>query len=62
MNTMRRKDVYGVLQRWIMPVKDHSTGLVYLVALPRKTAAFVAAKLEKPFGFVEYPHIFHTGM
>ncbi len=45
-----------------MTVKDHSTGLVYLAALPRKTAVFVAKKLEKYFGFVGYPHIFHTGM
>ncbi len=62
MRTMRKKDLYGVMQHWIMTVKDHSTGLVYLTALPRKTAVFVAAKLEKYFGFVGYPHIFHTGM
>ncbi len=62
MRTMRKKDVYGVMQCWIMTVKDHSTGLVYLTALPRKTAVSVAAELEKYFGFVGYPHIFHTGM
>ena len=63
MRTMRKKDdVYGVMQHWIMTVKDHSTGLVYLATLPRKTAMFVANKLEKYFGFVGYPHIFHTGM
>jgi hypothetical protein len=62
MRTMRKKDVYGQMQRWIMTVKDHSTGLVYLCALPRKKAAFVAAKLEKFFGFVGYPEIFHTGV
>jgi hypothetical protein len=38
------------------------TGLVYLTAIPRKTAVFAAAELEKYFGFVGYPHIFHTGM
>ncbi len=45
-----------------MTVKDHSTGLVYLDALPRKTAVFVAAELEKYFCFVGYPHISHTVM
>ncbi len=45
-----------------MTITDHSTDLVYLAALPRKTAMFVATELEKYFGFVGYPHIFHTGM
>ncbi len=62
MRTMRKKDVYGVMQHWIMTVKDHSTSLVYLTALPRKTAVFVAAKLKKYYSFVGYLHIFHTGM
>jgi hypothetical protein len=62
MRTMRKKDVYGVMQCWMMTVKDHSTGLVYLAALPRKTAMFVVNKLEIYFCFVGYPHIFHTGM
>jgi hypothetical protein len=62
MRTMRKMDVYEVMQRWIMTVKDHSTGLVYLAAFPRKTAEIVANELEKYFGFVRYPHIFHTGM
>jgi hypothetical protein len=60
--TMRKRDVYGQMQRWIMTVKDHSTRLVYLCALPRKKATFVAAELEKFFGFVGYPEIFHTGV
>ncbi len=62
MRTMWKNDVYGVMQHWIMTVKDHSTGLVYLAALPRKTAVFVANEMEKYFGFVGCPHIFHTGM
>ncbi len=62
MRTMRKKDVYRVMQHWIMTIKDHSTSLAYLAALPRKTAMFVANKLEKYFGFVGYPHIFHTGI
>ncbi len=62
MRTMRKKNVYGVMHRWIMTIKDHSTGLVYLAVLPRKTAVFITAKLEKYFNFVGYPHIFHTGI
>lgn len=61
MRTIRRRDVYGHMQRWIMTVKDHSTGLIYLCALPRKMAKYVAAELEKIFGFIGYPQIFHTG-
>jgi hypothetical protein len=45
-----------------MMVKDHLTGLVYLCALPRKKAQFVAAELEKYFGLIGYPEIFHTGV
>ena len=62
MRTLRRKDVYENMMRWIMTVKDNSTGLIYLVALPRKMAKYVAVELEKYFGFVGYPSIFHTGM
>jgi hypothetical protein len=61
MRTIWRKDVYGNMMRWILTVKDHSTGLIYLVALPQKMAKYVAAELEKYFGFVGYPSIFHTG-
>ncbi len=43
-------------------MKDHSTGMVYLCALPCKKAMFVAGELEKVFGFVGYPENFHTGV
>jgi hypothetical protein len=59
---MRKRDVYGQMQCWIMTLKDHSTSLVYLCVLPWKKAKFVAAELEKFFGFVGYPEIFHTGV
>jgi len=52
MRSMRKRDIYDRMQCWIMTITDHSTGLVYLCALPRKKAAFVAAELEKFFGFI----------
>jgi hypothetical protein len=61
MQTMRKKDVYGQMQCWIMTVKGHLTGLMYLCALLRKKADFVAAELEKFFGLAGYTAIFHTG-
>ena len=60
MRTMRKHDVYGLMKRWIMTVKDHSTGLVYLASLPQKKAEYVAAELENYFGFAGFPHILHT--
>ncbi len=62
MRTLRKRDVYGQMQRWIMTVKDHSIGMVYLCVLPCKKAIFVAAELKKFFGFVGYPENFHTGV
>ncbi len=62
MRAMRKRDIYGNMQRWIMTVKDHSIGLVYLCALPRKKASFVSAELEKYFGLIGSPEIFHTGV
>ncbi len=50
MRAMMKRDIYGNMQHWIMTVKDHSTGLVYLCALPQNKAIFVAAELEKYFG------------
>ena len=57
---LRKRDPFGVLMRWIMTVKDHATGLTYICALPRKTAKCVAYELQKYFGLVGYPKIFHT--
>ena len=62
MRAMRKRYIYGNMQRWIMTVKDHLTGLVYLCALPQKKAIFVAAELEKYFGLIGYPEIFHPVM
>jgi hypothetical protein len=60
MRSLRRRDVYGVMQCWIMTVKDHSTGLTYITSLPRKRASYVAFELSKLFGLIGYPAIFHT--
>ena len=46
--------------KWIMTAKDHSTGLTAVFALPRKCAKYVAHELDKYFGLVGYPTIFHT--
>jgi transposase InsO family protein len=48
------------MMRWIMTVKDHATGFVYICALPRKRPGLVAYKLQEYFGVIGYPIIFHT--
>jgi len=60
MRKLRKRDPFGILMRWIMTVKDHATGLVYLTALPRKRAECVAYKLQEIFGVIGFPRIFHT--
>jgi hypothetical protein len=60
MRTQRKVDIHGVTQCWIMIVKDYSTSLIHLSALPRKKALFVAHELEIYFGFVSYLQSFYT--
>ncbi len=43
-----------------MTIKDHTTGLTYLCALPRKRPHFIAYKLQEIFGIIGYPKIFHA--
>jgi len=57
---LRKRDPFGVLMRWVMTLKDHATGFVYLCALPRKKPRLVAYKLQEIFGAIGYPKIFHT--
>jgi hypothetical protein len=45
---------------WVLTIKDHATGLMYLCALPRKRPDLVAYKLQEIFGVIGYPKIFHT--
>ena len=57
---LRKRDPVGVLMRWVVTIKDHSTGLTYLCALPRKRPHLIAYKLQEIFGIIGYPKIFHT--
>jgi hypothetical protein len=60
MRTQRKKEVDGIMQRWIMTIKDYSTNLMFLSGLPCKKTNYVVHKLEKYFGLVGYPQIFQT--
>ena len=60
MRKMKRKNIYGVFQRWILTVKDHATGWTHIRSLPRKKAKFVAHELDFIFGFIGCPRIFHS--
>lgn len=55
------KDSYGHLMQWILSLKDYSTQLTYLTALPEKKASFVAYELDKIFGLIGYPTILYMG-
>ncbi len=57
---LRKRDPFGVLMRWVLVIKDHATGLVYLCALPRKHPNLVVYKLQEIFGIIGFPKMFHT--
>jgi hypothetical protein len=57
---LRERDPFDVLMRWVVTIKDHCTGLVYLYALPRKHPKLAAFKLQEIFGSISYPKIIHT--
>ena len=57
---MRKRDPFGIIMQWIVTIKDHSTGFTHVSAIPRKTARFVAHRLQEVFGLIGYPSIFHT--
>jgi hypothetical protein len=57
---LRKRELFGVLMRWILTLKDHATALVYLCALPRKRVNLIVYKLQDIFGIIGYPIIFHT--
>ena len=53
-------NIYGQVQRWLMAVKDHSTGVTALFLLPKKKPMFVAFELKMYFGLVGFLLIFRT--
>ena len=55
-----KTNIYGVIQQWIMTLKDHSTSLTCLMSIPRKKAKCGAHELDHIFGLIGYPHIFIT--
>lgn len=55
-----QEDIYGQTMRWIMTLKDHFSHLTYLVALPQKKTSYVAYELDRIFGLIGYPVVFHT--
>ena len=57
---LQKRDPFGVLMRWILTVKDHATGFVYLCALPRKWPSLIAYHLQEIFGVMGHPLIFNT--
>jgi hypothetical protein len=57
---LRKRDPFGVLMHWVLVIKDHATGLIYLCALPWKCPNLVAYKLQEIFGIFGFPKIFHT--
>jgi hypothetical protein len=56
---LRKRDLFGVLMRWVLTINDHCTGLVYLCALPWKCPKLVVYRLQEIFGSIDYPKIFH---
>ena len=60
MRKRRKKNIYGVTQRWLMTVKDHLSRLTAFMSLPRKRPKYVAHELSILFGLLGFPHIFHT--
>jgi hypothetical protein len=57
---LRKRDPFGVLVRWVLVIKDHVPGLVYLCDLPRKHPNVVTYKLQEIFGIISFPKIFYT--
>jgi hypothetical protein len=58
---LRKRDPFDVLMCWVLVIKDHATGLVYLCALPRKHPNLVAYTLQEIFVIIiDFPKIFCT--
>jgi hypothetical protein len=46
--------------RYIVVCKDHFSGLIAAVCIPRKRASFVAYVLSDSFSLIGFPLILHT--
>jgi hypothetical protein len=57
---LRKRDPFGLLVHWILVIKDHAIGFIYLCALPRKQANLVTFKLMEIFCVIGYPKIMHS--
>ena len=55
---LRKRDPFGVLMHWVLVIKDHATGLVYLCALPRKVLTLLRTSCRRYFGSLAFPRSF----
>lgn len=60
MQKKRRWNIHRVMQCWIMTLKDHAKGIMYVKSLPKKKPKYDAHELDLIFGFIGYPTIFHN--
>ena len=60
MRLRRMQNMYGVMMRWIVTLKDHHTRITWLAAIPLKKPSFVSHELQGIMGFIGYPSIYHT--
>ena len=60
MRLRRMQNVYGVMMRWIVTIKDHHTRITWLAAIPLKKSSFVSHELQGIMCFIGYPSIYHT--
>jgi transposase InsO family protein len=60
MRTKPATNIYNIIMRYIVTVKDHLTGFVCLSCIPRKRPIYVTYELQMLFGMIGFPYIFHT--
>ena len=60
MRQYQRKDLNGIMTKYIVVAKDHFYGFVALDSIPEKAPGQVANVLQKMFGHFRYPRILHT--
>ena len=60
MRKRRKRDINGVMMRWLISFKDHLTGFCAFGALPFKKQKYVVHWVSWLFGLIGFPLIFHT--